>query len=109
MQRAIPLDDDEEWTIDDFDKLDVPALCQLVGSFMPIVKLQKEDSYLLGSESKQVVTRGDNCMVRVGGGYVTIAEYYDKYSVKQCVQLFHIMNASSLTFKEVVIDLINKN
>ena len=39
MQRAAPLDDDEEWTMDDFDKLDIPALCQLVGSFMPIVKL----------------------------------------------------------------------
>ena len=103
MNRAVVLDDDEEWTMDDFDKLDIASLCQLVGSFMPIIKLDKEDSFLLGAEAKQIVTRGDNCMVRVGGGFVTIAEYYNKYSVKQCVQLFHLMNANSWTFKEVVV------
>jgi len=48
-------------------------------------------------------------MVRVGGGYVTIAEYYNKYSTKQCVQIFHIMNAHSQTFKEVVVELLTKN
>mmetsp|Transcript_1211 Transcript_1211/g.1857 ORF Transcript_1211/g.1857 Transcript_1211/m.1857 type:complete len:126 (-) Transcript_1211:481-858(-) len=55
------------------------------------------------------MTRGENSMVRVGGGYVTITEYYNKYSVKQCVQLYHIMNANSQTFKDAVVDLMNKN
>ena len=58
---------------------------------------------------KQVVTRGENCMVRVGGGYASVQEYYNNYSVKQGVQLFHIMNVKSQTFKQVVVDLMVKN
>lgn len=54
MKRAVSLDDDDAWSMDDFDKLDIPSLCQLVGSFMPIVKLTKEDSYLIGAESKMI-------------------------------------------------------
>ena len=52
MMRAGGDDDDDEWTMDDFEKLDIPSRCQVVGAFMPIVKLSKEDSYLLGSEAK---------------------------------------------------------
>ena len=100
---------EEEWTFDNFANLGIPELMQLVGSFMPIVKLKKEDSFLLGTEAKQVNMRGENIMVRVGGGYVTIAEYYNKYSVKQCVQLYHIMAANSQKFKDTVLDLMQKN
>ena len=55
---------------------------------MPIAKLKKENTYLIGTEAKQMIVRGQNCMVRVGGGYVTIQEYYNRYSSKQCVQLY---------------------
>ena len=43
---------------DNFDRLSLPALCQLLGTFMPIAKLRKEGSYLIGTEAKQVTVRG---------------------------------------------------
>jgi len=52
--------------------MDLGSLGQILGTFMPIVKLQKENSYLIGCEVKQMNVKGENCMVRVGGGYVTI-------------------------------------
>ena len=40
-----------------------------------------------------MTVKGENCMVRVGGGYVTIQEYYNKYSTKQAVALYQIMTS----------------
>ena len=59
-----------------------------MGTFMPIVKLKREDAYLIGTEVKSMTVRGTQCMVRVGGGFVTIEEYYNKYSTKQCVAMY---------------------
>lgn len=69
---------------------------------MPIVKLEKENMYLIGTEAKQMTVKGENCMVRVGGGYVTIQEYYNKYSTKQAVALYQIMTSRSTTFDTTV-------
>jgi len=97
---------DEEFSIEGFAEMDTVTLTQLLGGFMPIVKLKKADSYLLGSEAKQITVRGENCMVRVGGGFVTIREYYNKYATKQCVSLYHEMSARSTTFVETVLELL---
>lgn len=70
--------------------------------FMPIVKLPKENSYQIGCEVKQMTVRGENCMVRVGGGFVTIEEYYNRYSSKQSVALYQIMNNKGQTFIQVI-------
>ena len=89
--------------------MDLGSLGQILGTFMPIVKLQKENSYLIGCEVKQMNVKGENCMVRVGGGYVTIQEYYNRYSSKQCVALFQRMNANNTTFLETVVNLLITN
>lgn len=65
-----------------FQKLSLPALCQLLGTFMPIIKLKQADSYLIGTEVKKMMVRGEKCMIRVGGGYADIAQYYNDYSTK---------------------------
>ncbi len=78
----------ESFNIEHFNNIDMQPLMQLLGVFMPIAKLKKENSFLIGTEVKQLTVKNDNCMVRVGGGYVTIKEYYNRYATKQCVQLF---------------------
>ena len=95
--------------MDLFERLNLQALCQLLGTFMPIVKLKNEDSYLIGTEIKKMVVRGDKCMVRVGGGYAEISDYYNDYATKQCVSLYHIMNAQNCTFKAAILELMQKN
>ena len=65
-----------------FDRLNLAALSQFLGTFMPIVKLKNDDSYLIGTEVKKMVVRGDKCMVRVGGGYAEMSQYYNDYASK---------------------------
>ena len=48
-------------------------------------------------------------MVRVGGGFVTIGEYYDKYSSKQCVALFTSMKNGSINFLQQTVKLLQAN
>ena len=45
-------------------------------------------------------------MVRVGGGYVTIQEYYNRYATKQCVSMYQIMSNKGTTFLDTVLNLI---
>ena len=58
---------------------------------MPFAKLRKENLYLIGTEVKLLTVKNDKCMVRVGGGFITIKEYYNRYATKQCVHLFQKM------------------
>jgi len=95
--------------MDLFNKLSLPALCQLLGTFMPIIKLKQENSYLIGTEKKMMMVRGEKCMVRVGGGFADIVEYYNNYATKQCVSLYQIMNSTNCTFKQAIHDLMEKN
>ena len=51
-------------------------------------------------------------MVNVGGGFVTIQEYYDKYSYSQCVHLYRLLKAQNLSFDAGLIQILeqkNKN
>ena len=75
---------------------------------MPIAKLKKEDSYLIGTEVKMMTVRGEKCMIRVGGGFEDIKDY-NNYATKQCVALYQRMNQSGSTFKQAVVDLLTKN
>ena len=75
---------------------------------MPIVRLDNKGSYLLGTKVQKLQMRGKNCMVNVGGGFVTIQEYYDKYSLSQCVSLHHLMKAQNLTFNAVLLKLLQQ-
>ena len=58
-----------------------------MGTFIPIAKLQKENTFLIGTEVKMMAVRGKNCMVRVGGGFADIKDYYNNYATKQCVSM----------------------
>ena len=48
-------------------------------------------------------------MVRVGGGYADIKDYYNNYATKQCVSLYQRINSSNSTFKKTIVELLEKN
>lgn len=45
-------------------------------------------------------------MITVGGGFVTIQEYYEKHSIKQCVKLYSMLKRNNFTFSQGVIHLL---
>ena len=72
-----------KFVVDDFANMDFCTLILMLGTFMPIVRLDhKPDYYLIGTECKYVTVRDNDCKVGVGGGFVSILEYYDSYSFK---------------------------
>ena len=58
--------------------MDFRTLIEILGTFMPIVRLdQQADSYLIGTEVKELTVRNQDCMLSVGGRLETVQEYYD--------------------------------
>ena len=73
---------------------------------MPIFRLTP-NSYLIGAESKRMEVRGKNCTIRVGGGYVSLQEYYEKYSAKQCVSFYNLLATSRVNnFRDGLVQLL---
>ena len=72
------------------------------------MKLPRENTYLLGTETKSIFVRGEECMVSVGGGFVSISEYYNRYSTGQSVKLYHLMKANESTFLDTVLTLLKQ-
>ena len=73
------------FALSDLETMSLQDLAKLLGTFMPVVRLSSvgpDSYYLIGTEVKHLLVRGSCCMVRVGGGYVSLEEYYDKYAVK---------------------------
>lgn len=87
--------------------MDLKALSQILGTFMPIMRLDDKNHYLLGTKVMQLQMRGNQCMVTVGGGFVTIQEYYDKYCISQCLNLHRMMVSQGQTFQSMIVKLIN--
>ena len=68
----------QNFTIEDFAHMDFHTLVQILSTFMPIVGLpDKQDAYLLGTEVKKMTVKKNDCMVSVGGGFMSVQEYYD--------------------------------
>jgi len=53
---------------------------------LPIVRLGG-GKYLIGNDLKMVAVRNGNCLVRIGGGYQTLASFLDYHDVSECMQL----------------------
>ena len=94
--------------------MELKSLAQLLGTFMPVAKLPNHDRngqtfYMIGTEVKSLKLLDSGCMVRVGGGFVTMEEYYDKYSLRQCVALFHMLSSTGLTFVDCIYRLLEEH
>ena len=48
-------------------------------------------------------------MVNIGGGYVDIEEYYDKYSYSQSVALYRLIKQQGLTFMDALTGLLDRH
>jgi len=50
---------------------ELPKLEAMLAAMVPIVKVDKPGSFMIGTEIKQVILRG-NAVVRVGGGFLPL-------------------------------------
>ena len=48
----------------------------------------------------------EKIMITVGGGYVSIQEYYEKHAYKQCVQFYSMLKRNRFTFLQGLIHML---
>lgn len=74
---------------------------------LPIYRIG-EGKYLLGTESKMCMIKGNSCVVRIGGGFQTLEEYLLSHQAAEIDKIAKLMEDQSKTYNEVVRDLLVK-
>lgn len=73
----------------------------------PIVRIA-QGKYLIGTESKMLVIKGESCMVRVGGGFEKLDEYLMRNSEAELEKIRKLMSELKKSFHQVMVHLLNK-
>ena len=64
----------------------------------PVIQTDKKSGeYLIGTKKHELLARGKDCMVRVGGGYVTIEEHLGRAARVQASSLDYYKQMSGKT------------
>jgi hypothetical protein len=64
---------------------------------MPIYRIG-EGKYLIGTESKMCLIKGNSCVVRVGGGFQTLEEYLERNSASEVEKIAKMMQDQNKTY-----------
>eukprot|EP00347_Sterkiella_histriomuscorum_P017933 403347426 len=73
----------------------------------PIVRIAAS-KYLIGTETKMLIIKGDSCMVRVGGGFEKLDEYLVRNSDSELEKIRKMMNEQKKSFHQIIVTLLNK-
>ena len=69
-------------------------------SVLPIIKLGTDSgSYLIGTESKQIIQKHDEFVLRIGGGFITLSEHIKKVAKFECLQILLKIEHENIAFE----------
>lgn len=74
---------------------------------MPIYRIG-EGKYLIGTESKMCLIKGTSCVVRVGGGFLSLEEYLNRNQAVEVEKITKMMLDQNKTYLDVIKDLLVK-
>ena len=77
------------------------------GFTLPIIRIT-QGRYLLGTESKAVLLKGNVCMVRVGGGFEKLEEYIGRSQDMECEKIRKIMREEAKKYRQVILEMLQK-
>lgn len=63
----------------------------------PIIRIS-QGKYLIGTETKMLIIKGESCMVRVGGGFEKLDEYLMRNSDPELEKIRKLMNDLKKSF-----------
>ena len=72
---------------------------------VPIIRMQA-GKYLIGTESKLLIIKGQSVMVRIGGGFERLDEYLKRNEVNELEKIKKLMTDKKKTFNQVMVDLL---
>ena len=73
---------------------------------LPVIKIAK-GKYLIGTHQKSLQIKGDSCIVRTGGGFMELEEYFKHYARNECITLQTLVKKQENgTVKTVVVGLL---
>lgn len=68
---------------------------------LPIYRIS-EGKYLIGTESRSCTIKGNNCLVRVGGGYSSLEEYLERNELNEIDKMKKLMDDNKFTYLELI-------
>ena len=74
---------------------------------LPIYRIS-EGNYLIGTEKKKCTIKGNNCLVRVGGGYQSLEEYLERNESEELKKMKKQMEENEMTYVELIRGLLQK-
>ena len=87
-------------------KMDLKELGALLCCLLPIAKLPLDLRYMIGTESKKIIVKRDNVMIRTGGGFCTIEEHITRFALSECLIIWRTMQKKEIDFNETVVNLL---
>eukprot|EP00347_Sterkiella_histriomuscorum_P009015 403342856 len=74
---------------------------------LPVIRIT-QGKYLLGTDSKSLVIKGDICVVRVGGGFEKLEEYLRRNQDSELDKIRRIMQEQKKSYNKVIFELLQK-
>ena len=59
---------------------------QLLTGFLPVVKIDST-KYMIGTDVKTILIKSDQLLVRVGGGFITLAQHLQNICYMECIRI----------------------
>ena len=74
---------------------------------IPVIRV-KPGRYVIGTDLKMLVIKGEICMVRVGGGYERLDEYVKRNQDIEIDKIKKLIKESGKNFRFVMVELLKK-
>jgi hypothetical protein len=71
-------------------QMSIKELSSLACCLLPIANLG-DHRFLIGAESKKIIIKSDQVLLRTGGGFCTIEEHIKKYALSECLVIWRMM------------------
>ena len=83
------------------------ALSRLA-ALIPVVKVDNEGNYLIGTDVKTVVERKTDVAIRLGGGFVPLDEFIEHDAIFQSMHLMKRMKQDNASLAQVTLSLYDE-
>ena len=74
---------------------------------VPVIKLDT-NTYIVGTQKRQLVMKNTNLLMRVGGGFMDLNEYLRQEAKFECLKISMAMGKQQQSYQEVLVDILKE-
>ena len=104
--EQLQIEPDEAMSFQNFiDLMSNEELEQCMRLIVPVIKLDT-NSYIVGTQKRQLLMKNTNLLMRVGGGFMELNEYLRQEAKFECLKISMAMDKQQQTYQEVLVDIL---